>query len=75
MIADGVRRPCGWSRSDLLGQAEHGPNSPAGCIAIGEDLARSAIRAEVEDLLLTSFPTADVAGPAWRNHGWIAIAG
>ncbi len=57
---------------DLLGQAEHGPSSPAGCIAIGEDLAR-AIEAEVEDLLET-FPTADVAGPAWHNHGWIAIA-
>ncbi len=58
--------------TDLLGQAEHGPNSPAGCIAIGEDVAR-AVAAAVEDLLET-FPTADVAGQAWRNHGWIAIA-
>jgi sulfopropanediol 3-dehydrogenase len=58
--------------TDLLGQAEHGPNSPAGCIAIGEDVAR-AVQAEVEDLLLT-FPTAEVAGQAWSNHGWIAIA-
>jgi sulfopropanediol 3-dehydrogenase len=58
--------------TDLLGQAEHGPNSPAGCIAIGEDVAR-AVQAEVEDLLHT-FPTAEVAGQAWRNHGWIAIA-
>ncbi len=57
---------------DLLGQAEHGPNSPAGCIAIGEDLA-AAISAEVDELLQT-FPTADIAGQAWRNHGWIAIA-
>ena len=59
--------------TDLLGQAEHGPNSPAGCIAIGEDVAR-AVQAEVEDLLHT-FPTAEIAGEAWRNHGWIAIAG
>jgi sulfopropanediol 3-dehydrogenase len=58
--------------TDLLGQAEHGPNSPAGCIAIGEDVAR-AVQAQVEDLLHT-FPTADVAGQAWANHGWIAIA-
>ena len=58
--------------TDLLGQAEHGPNSPAGCIAIGEDVA-SAVLAEVEDLLHT-FPTAEVAGQAWSNHGWIAIA-
>ena len=59
--------------TDLLGQAEHGPNSPAGCIAIGEDVGR-AVAAEVEDLLQT-FPTAEIAGQAWRNHGWIAIAG
>jgi sulfopropanediol 3-dehydrogenase len=58
--------------TDLLGQAEHGPNSPAGCIAIGEDVAR-AVQAEVEDLLRT-FPTAEIAGQAWSNHGWIAIA-
>jgi sulfopropanediol 3-dehydrogenase len=58
--------------TDLLGQAEHGPNSPAGCIAIGGDVAR-AVQAEVEDLLQT-FPTAEIAGQAWRNHGWIAIA-
>jgi sulfopropanediol 3-dehydrogenase len=58
--------------TDLLGQAEHGPNSPAGCIAIGESVARAVAR-EVEDLLHT-FPTADVAGAAWQNHGWIAIA-
>ena len=58
--------------TDLLGQAEHGPNSPAGCIAIGEDIAR-AVQAAVEDLLHT-FPTAEIAGEAWRNHGWIAIA-
>jgi sulfopropanediol 3-dehydrogenase len=58
--------------TDLLGQAEHGPNSPAGCIAIGEDVGR-AVQAAVEDLLHT-FPTADVAGQAWSNHGWIAIA-
>jgi sulfopropanediol 3-dehydrogenase len=59
--------------TDLLGQAEHGPTSPAGCIAIGEDLAR-AVAAEVENLLDTDWPTADVARVAWDNHGWIAIA-
>jgi len=58
--------------TDLLGQAEHGPNSPAGCIAIGESVARAVAR-EVDDLLQT-WPTADVAGQAWANHGWIAIA-
>jgi sulfopropanediol 3-dehydrogenase len=57
---------------DLLGQAEHGPNSPAGCIAIGEGVAR-AVAAAVEGLLET-WPTAEIAGEAWRNHGWVAIA-
>jgi sulfopropanediol 3-dehydrogenase len=58
--------------ADLLGQAEHGPTSPAGLIAIGEDVGR-AVMAEVEDLL-TTWPTADVAGEAWRQHGWVVIA-
>jgi sulfopropanediol 3-dehydrogenase len=58
--------------ADLLGQAEHGPTSPAGLIAIGEDVAR-AVAGQVDDLLET-WPTADVAGVAWRDRGWIAIA-
>ena len=57
--------------ADLLGQAEHGPDSPAGLIAIGEDVARAVAR-EV-DALLVDYPTADVAGVAWANHGWIAV--
>jgi sulfopropanediol 3-dehydrogenase len=32
------------------------------------------VAAEV-DRRLETWPTADVAGPAWRDHGWIAIAG
>jgi sulfopropanediol 3-dehydrogenase len=58
--------------ADLLGQAEHGPTSPAGLIAIGEDVGRAVI-AEVESLLET-WPTAEVAGEAWREHGWVAVA-
>ena len=58
--------------ADLLGQAEHGPTSPAGVIAIGEDVAH-AVAAQVEELL-RDWPTAEIAGQAWREHGWIAIA-
>ncbi len=58
--------------ADLLGQAEHGPTSPAGLIAIGEDVGR-AVHAEVDDLLRT-WPTAEVAGAAWRDRGWMAVA-
>ncbi len=57
--------------ADLLGQAEHGPTSPAGCIAIGEMTARAV--AEAVQTRLTTWPTADVAGRAWADHGWIAI--
>jgi sulfopropanediol 3-dehydrogenase len=58
--------------ADLLGQAEHGPNSPAGLIAIGEDVGR-AVMAEV-DALLDTWPTAEIAGQAWANLGWVAVA-
>jgi sulfopropanediol 3-dehydrogenase len=58
--------------ADLLGQAEHGPTSAAGLIAIGEDVGR-AVLAQVEDLLET-WPTAAVASESWRDYGWIAIA-
>jgi sulfopropanediol 3-dehydrogenase len=59
--------------ADVLGQAEHGPTSPAGVIAVGESVAR-AVSAAI-DALLPTWPTADVAGAAWRDHGWIAVAG
>lgn len=58
--------------ADVLGQAEHGPTSPCGVIAIGEDVADAV--AQRVDALLATWPTADVAGAAWRDHGWIAIA-
>lgn len=70
VIADGSADPR-IVAADLLGQAEHGPNSPAGLIAIGEDVAR-AVAEQVDELLVT-WPTADVAGLAWRDHGWIAV--
>src|SRR4051812_30480882 len=56
---------------DLLGQAEHGPTSPAVLIttsrAVGE-----AVLEHVHEWLQT-FPTRDVAGAAWEAHGSIAV--
>jgi sulfopropanediol 3-dehydrogenase len=71
VIADGSADPR-LVAADLLGQAEHGPTSPAGLIAIGDDVGR-AVLGEVDDLMRT-WPTADVAGEAWRDHGWVALA-
>ncbi len=57
--------------ADLLGQAEHGPTSPAILATTSEDLARSTAR-EVERWLET-WPTAAVAGVAWRDFGTIIL--
>jgi len=70
VVADGSADPR-IVAADLLGQAEHGPTSAAGAIAIGEDVARAV--SEQVDELLESWPTAEIAGQAWRDHGWIAI--
>jgi sulfopropanediol 3-dehydrogenase len=57
--------------TDLLGQAEHGPTSPAVLITNSEKLARETI-AEVERLL-TILPTADAASQAWRDYGEVIV--
>src|ERR1700751_312230 len=53
--------------TDLLGQAEHGPTSPAILITNSEKLARETMREG--DLLLTLLPPADAAGKAWADFG------
>ncbi|HZU91397.1 MAG TPA: histidinol dehydrogenase, partial [Stellaceae bacterium] len=57
--------------TDLLGQAEHGPTSPAILLTTSERLARDTM-AEVERQLGV-LPTADVAGIAWRDYGEIIL--
>lgn len=56
---------------DLLSQAEHGPDSPAVLISTSERLAREAMR--YVGLILPGMPTRDLAGPAWANHGQVAV--
>jgi len=58
--------------ADLLGQAEHGPTSPAVLVTTSRALAGQVL-ADVERLL-RSWPTAEVAGPAWRDHGEVVVA-
>jgi sulfopropanediol 3-dehydrogenase len=57
--------------TDLLGQAEHGPTSPAILITNSEKLARETMR-EVERLLAI-LPTADAAGKAWADFGEVIV--
>ncbi|NIQ94437.1 MAG: histidinol dehydrogenase, partial [Desulfuromonadales bacterium] len=57
--------------TDLLGQAEHGPDSPAWLVTTSEKLARETM-AEVDSQLET-LPTAEVAGLAWRDHGEVVV--
>lgn len=57
--------------TDLLGQAEHGVNSPAILLTTSKKLAEG-IGAEIERQLKT-LPTADVAGVAWRDYGQVIL--
>ena len=57
--------------ADLLGQAEHGPTSPATLLTNSETLARQTM-AEVERQL-TILPTAEIAGQAWRDYGQVIV--
>ena len=57
--------------TDLLGQAEHGPNSPAILLTTSEKLARDTM-AEVERLL-GILPTAAIARQAWEDYGEVIV--
>jgi len=58
--------------ADLLGQAEHGPTSPAALVTTSEEFGRAVV-AEVERQLET-LATNEIAGPAWRNYGSVTYA-
>ena len=57
--------------TDLLGQAEHGPDSPAVLLTTSEKLARETMR-EIERLL-EILPTAAIARAAWEAHGAVCV--
>jgi sulfopropanediol 3-dehydrogenase len=59
--------------TDLLGQAEHGPDSPAILLTTSESLARATIT-EVERILQV-LPTAALARQAWESHGAVCVTG
>lgn len=57
--------------TDLLGQAEHGPTSPAVLLTTSKTIA-NGIQAEIDKQLKT-LPTADVASVSWRDYGEVIL--
>ena len=57
--------------TDLLGQAEHGPTSPAVLITTSEQQANEVI--DQIERQLRVLPTADIAGRAWRDYGQVIL--
>ena len=57
--------------TDILGQAEHGPNSPAILLTTSRRLAEDTVK-QIEKQL-TVLPTADVAGQAWKDYGQVIL--
>jgi sulfopropanediol 3-dehydrogenase len=57
--------------TDLLGQAEHGPTSPAVLLTTSRALAEATLH-EIGRQLET-LPTADIAGVAWRDYGQVIL--
>ena len=70
VIADDTADPA-LVATDLLGQAEHGPDSPIWLITTSEALGHKVID-EVERQLVT-LPTAQMAGAAWNNNGEVVV--
>ena len=56
---------------DLLGQAEHGPDSPAVCITTSKNIA-AELPAAIEKVL-ARLDTAPIASVAWRDYGEIIL--
>ncbi|RSL69673.1 hypothetical protein CEP54_002193 [Fusarium duplospermum] len=57
--------------TDLLSQAEHGPDTPAVLITTSEKVGRETIK--IVDKLLENMPTAELAGTSWRDYGEVIL--
>ena len=57
--------------TDLLGQAEHGINSPAVLVTNSRKLAEGTMR-EI-DRILEILPTANLASPSWQDYGQVYL--
>ncbi len=72
VIADEIGADGELCATDLLGQAEHGPDSPAILLTTSRALALETMR-EIERLLAI-LPTAMIARRAWENFGEVIVA-
>ncbi|KAK9423294.1 putative Histidinol dehydrogenase [Seiridium unicorne] len=57
--------------TDLLSQAEHGPDSPAVLITTSDQVGRESMR--YVDEILKNMPTAELAGTSWREFGEVIV--
>jgi sulfopropanediol 3-dehydrogenase len=57
--------------TDLLGQAEHGPNSPSILLTTSRRLAEDTVKQIKKQLEVLS--TAEIAGEAWANYGQVIL--
>ena len=73
VIADDSAADGELCATDLLGQAEHGYNSPAVLLTNSERLARDTM-AEIERIL-GILPTADTAAKSWEDYGEVIVCG
>ena len=58
--------------ADLLGQAEHGPTSPAILLTTSREIGEETLK-EVDRWLEGEWPTKELAGEAWRNRGEVFL--
>jgi sulfopropanediol 3-dehydrogenase len=72
IIADEIGCDAELAATDILGQVEHGPDSPGILLTNSEKLARETMR-EIERLLQI-LPTADHARKAWEAYGEVIVA-
>ena len=72
IIADEIGCDPEMAATDILGQVEHGPDSPGVLLTNSEKFARATM-AEI-DRLLEILPTADIARKAWETYGEVIVA-
>lgn len=71
IIADEIGCDAEMAATDILGQAEHGPNSPSVLLTNSEQLAKDTM-VEIERQLET-LETAEIAGKAWADYGQVIV--